>query len=446
MRVIIAGAGEIGWYVAEQISAAGHDVTIIDSSEEKTRRISTQLDVSVFCGTAASVAMLTQCGVDQTDVFLAVTSSDETNIVCASLARKLGAGCAVARVDEVLYRKAPEVSYREHFGIDEFVSPEMLAALEMASVVRSPGALAVEHFARGELEMQQVFADGGAALVGMPLHEVATPEGVRIASIRRGDKLIIPTGDDCIEHGDRVTIIGKTEQVAQVRDGLEASKPRITKVVIMGGGHTTLSLVRRLRSRNFRLTVIERHSQRCQYLATHLPTATILHGDGTNLAFLKEERIENADVFISTTASDEANIMSAIQAKDLGVKKTLVIIHRPDYTHLVEKMGIDRAVSPRIVMAREMLSLLQKDKAFTLAKLDEGKVEILQLVVEGEEFVGKSLRDITALGGALVLTVQRDKEIIIPRGETKFQLGDTVLVICRVEQRREVVHLVTGGA
>ena len=446
MRVIVAGAGEIGWYMAEQIPSAGHDVTVIDSDERKTAQIMANLDVRVLCGTAASAAMLTQAGVEETDLFLAVTSSDETNLVCASLARKLGAARTVARVDEVIYRKAPQISYRDHFGIDELVSPEMLTALELAAIVRNPTSLAVEHFARGTLEMQRVVADQDAQLAGTPLCELALPDGVRIASIRRGAELIIPTAHDAVEHGDQVTIVGKTEQVTQVRSGLEARKPSITKVVVMGGGHTALSLARRLRSRNIRLTVMERDAQRCEHMASLLPQATILHGDGTSLAFLKEERIDNADVFVSTTASDEANIMSAIQAKDLGAKKVLVVIHRPDYAHLVEKIGVDRAVSPRVVMAEEMLSLLNQDKVCTLATLDDGKAEILQLTVEGEGFVGHSLRDLSLPDGVLVLSLRHGRDFIVPRADTVFQPQDGILVICRPAQRKELVQLVTGSA
>jgi trk system potassium uptake protein TrkA len=252
-------------------------------------------------------------------------------------------------------------------------------------------------------------------------------------------------GDDIVEHGDWVTLIGQTEQVSRCRSCFETEKPKIQKVVIMGGGHTTMSLVRRLRSQMFRLTVIERSSDRCKYLATTLPHATILNGDGTNLAFLKEEQIDNADVFISTTASDEANIMSAIQAKNLGVKKVLVVIHRPDYADLVEKMGIDKAVSPRVVMADNMLSLLRKGKVSTLVTLDYGKAEILELVVESEDFVGKTLRNLSLPGGSSVLTLQRGREVTVPHADTEFQLGDTILVICRSEQRKKVIRLIVGS-
>ena len=445
MKVIIAGAGEVGWYIAERVTRDGHDVTIIDSDQDKVRQVETDLDVQVVHGSAASTEVLTRVGVDQADLFVAVTGRDETNLVCASIARKLGAARSMARVDEVVYRKAPRISYREHFGIDELVSPEMLAALELASVVRNPTSLAVEHFARGELEMQQVRADQGARLLDKPLLELDFPEGVRIASIRRSEQLIIPQGSDHVEQSDLITIVGKTEQVAQARAGFESESPRTQKVVIMGGGHTTLSLARRLRSHEFRLTVIERNGERCKYLAAALPTATILHGDGTNLAFLKEERIDNADAFISTTASDEANIMSAIQAKNLGAQKVLVLIHRPDYADLMVKIGIDRAISPRAVMAREILAVLRKGKVSTLAQLEGGQALILELTVEGEDFVGKRLRELTLPGGTLVLTLQRGHEVMVPRGDTEFQPGDTVLVICRSEHRKKVVRIIVGS-
>ena len=171
---------------------------------------------------------------------------------------------------------------------------------------------------------------------------------------------------------------------------------------------------------------------------------TILNGDGTNLEFLKEERIDNADFFIGTTGSDETNILSAMQAKDLGVNKVMVVIRRPDYANIVEKMGIDRAVSPRMVMAENMLALLRKGKARTLAGLDDVGAEILELSVEGEDFVGQKLRNLKLPGEALVLTLQRGREVMVPHADTEFQLDDTILVICRTQKRKQLIRLVVG--
>ena len=444
MRVIVAGAGEIGTFIAERISADDHDVTVIDSDEDRVCQISDELDVQILCGSAASAKVLREAQVNETDLFVAVTNSDDTNLVCASIARKLGAARSVARVDEVVYRKAPEISYQQHFGIDDLVSPEMLAALELASMVRNPGALAVEHFARGALEVQHLRADRGTKNIGKALHELTLPEGICIGSIHRGERIIIPTGNNHVEHDDLITIFGKTEQVAEARAGFESDKPKTQKVVVMGGGHTALSLARRLRSHTYRLTIIERDAARCQYLASILSAATILNGDGTKLAFLKEERIDNADFFVSVTGRDEDNILSAVQAKNLGVAKVLVMIHRPDYADLTEKLGIDCAISPRVVMAREMLTLLRKGQVSTLAQLENGRAEILEITVLGEDFVGKKLRDIELPSGCLIVTLQRGFETIIPHADTVFQLEDTVLAIGLREQRKKIVRLIAG--
>jgi len=444
MRVIIAGAGEIGWYAAEQLSAAGHDVTLIDNDEERVRQITSELDVRAWSGPASSALTLLEAGVKGADLLAALTGSDETNIVCASIASRLGARRTLARVDEVVYRKSPDMSYREHFGITDFISPEMLAALELASVVRSPGSLAVEHYARGALEMQRFVANKASKNLHRPLAELKIPPGIRIACIRRGDQLLIPQGQDCVEDNDLLTIVGRTDNVDQASLFFGASIAQRKTVVIMGGGHTALSLVRRLRSASHVVTIIERDPRRCEVLSEQLPHVTILHGDGTNLLLLREENIEHADFFISTTSSDEMNIMGAVQAKSLGAAKAFVVIHRPDYVDLVQKMGVDLAVSPRVVMARELLSLLKPGKVHTLAELGGGAAEILELRVENQHLVGKMLRDVKMPASSLILALQRQRDILMPYAEMIFRLNDKILVICHKDTKKDLIHQVVG--
>ncbi len=244
MRVMIAGAGEIGWYVAEEVALAGHDVTIIDPDKERIRLVNSALDVHAVAGSAASASTLEQLSIANVDIFLAASGSDEVNIVCASVAKKLGAGRSLARVDEVVYRKSPNISYSEHFGIDDFVSPETLAALELASTIRSPGALAVEHLAHGKIEMQRVHVGVGARNINTPLKELELPEGVKIACIRRSGEVIIPSANDTILANDSVTLIGKTEQIVAARSGLESKKNKSIKIIVVGGGYIILLLMR----------------------------------------------------------------------------------------------------------------------------------------------------------------------------------------------------------
>jgi len=442
MQVIIAGAGEIGRYIAEQVSIDGHDVTVIDHDEALINDLNSTLDVQAVCGSAASATTLLKAGIQNNPLVICVTGCDETNLVCATVAKKMGAPRVIAAVDEVTYKKSADFSYNEHFGIDELISSEMLTALELAALVRNPGSLAVEHFAQGKLEMQRFRANQEAKSVGRALGDIHLPDGVRICMIRRQDEFIIPTRHDQILHDDLVTIIGDTDQVMQARSDFEGKKLTKRKVIIMGGGHTAISLARRLRGNIFKLTIIEKDSDRCLELSNRLPAVTILNGDGTNLAFLEEERINNADIFIAATPSDEANIMSAIQAKNLGVQKTLVVIHRPDYAGLVEKIGVDRAVSPRVVMAKEILTFLRKGSISILAEL--GEIEILEMVVGGEEFVGKKLKDLKLPDESLVLTLLRDNDLVVPAAHTVFQLNDVVLIICKNTIHKQISKLVTG--
>lgn len=444
MRVIVAGAGEVGWNIAKQISADGHDVTIIDNNEGVIDQVSGGLGVRAMFGRVASITTLREAGVAKADIVLAFTGNDEANIVCASISRQLGAKRVLARVAESIHLQQSQLSYSEHFGIDDLISPETLAAQELAAYVRNPSALAIEHFARGALEVQQVVAGGRGRYIGKSIRDMGLPQGVRVASIKRGKEFIIPTGNVAVQSDDIVTIIGTTEQVTQARGGFEVAKQSSQKVVIVGGGHIGLSLARRLRSHNFNITIIEERQSRCQELAVILDDVTVLHGDGTSQSFVKQERIENADVFVTTTADDRDNIMSGLQAKELGVKIVLVIINSPDYRHLVTKMGINHVVSPRAVMTAEILSILRKGKASTRASLDGGNAEILELAVEGQDFVGQRLRSLDMPAGALVLTLQRGTRFMVPKGDDTFQLGDTVLVICRHDHRKEVIKLVSG--
>lgn len=444
MRIIIAGAGQVGWHVAEQVSADKHDVTIIDNDEGAIHRVTGNIDARTMLGGVASAATLKAAGVDRADLLVAVTGSDEANIVCASLARKLGAARVMARVDESIHAELTGFSYQEHFGIDDFLSPEMLAALDLASYVRNPTSLAIEHFAGGALEVQQVVAGAKAHSVGKPLRDLGLPDGVRIAGIRRSKEFIIPAGDVCIEQDDVVTIIGRTEQVTNARSGFESGRARNQHVVIMGGGHIGFSLARRLRAHRFQITIIEANPARCRSLAEALPEATVLNGDGTSLSFLREQRVDAADAFISIGPEDEDNIMSAMLAKDLGVKETLVVINRPDYVELIKKMGIDHAVSPLRVMAHEIISRIRKGSVTTRAVLGDGDIEILEMVVEGQDFVGQRLSELDLPAGALVLTVQRGLSFFVPKGDDEFQLGDTILITCRAADRKDLTRLVCG--
>jgi trk system potassium uptake protein TrkA len=444
MKVIIAGAGEVGTYIAERIAEEAHDVTVIETDTVKGEELSNTLDVNVICGSASSVQVLKKAAVEKCDLFLSLTANEEVNIISASVASRLGAAKTIARIDDAVFRKDPVFSYQTHFGINEMFSPKMFAALEMASFIRNPGSLAVEYFAQGTVVMRQVIIDESSGYIENKLSELDIPKDVRIACITRNTKLIIPTGDTFLQAGDTIILVGETEKVSEFQKNFKWEKTDNQKIVILGGGRIALSLARRLKPNDFRLTIIEQDVLRCESLSCELPYATILHGDGTRLDLLLEEHVNTADFFIATTAYDEINIMSALQVKNLGVEKTLVLIHRPDFVHLIEDLGIDHAVSPRAIMAREVLTMLKKSKERPLADMGDGEAEILELHFKNEVLIGCKLKDVPLSKKPLILLIKRGEKVIIPSGDTKLKQDDVLLIICELSDRKKYVRLFGG--
>ena len=444
MNVIIAGAGEVGTYIAERVAEEAHDVTLIEADAAKAEELSNTLDVNVICGSASSVEVLKKARVKKCDLFLSLTANEEVNLVSASVAGHLGAAKTIARIEDAVFRNDPAFSYQTHFGVDEMFSPQMFAALEMTSFIRNPGSLAVEHFAQGTVVMKQVIIDERSKYVENKLSELDFPKDVRIACVTRNSELIIPAGDTCLQAGDAVVLIGETETVSEFQKHLERKKAESQKVVILGGGRIALGLARRLNPKDFRLTIIEQDVSRCEKLASELPFATILQGDGTRLDLLIEEHVETAAFFITTTAYDEINIMSALQVKKLGAKKTLVLIHRPDFVHLIEDLGIDHAVSPRAIMAREVLTLLKKGKERSLADMGAGEAEIMELHFRNEALTGTELKDIPLSKNILILLIKRTGKVIIPSGNTKLKEKDVLLIICKLTDSKKLTCLFGG--
>jgi trk system potassium uptake protein TrkA len=444
MKVIIAGAGEIGTYIAERIADESHDVTVIEANAAKAEEVSNTLDVNVICGSASSVQVLKKAAVEECDLFLSLTSNEEVNIVSASVAGRLGAAKTIARIDDAVFRRDPMFSYQRHFNIDEMFSPKMFASLELASFIRNPGSLAVEHFAQGTVAMRQVIIDESSGYIENKLSELDIPKDVRIACITRETKLIIPTGETFLKAGDTIILIGETEKISEFQKNFKWEKTDRQKIVILGGGRIALSLARRLKPNEFRLTIIEQDVSRCERLSCELPSTTILQGDGTNLDLLMEERVDTADFFIATTAYDELNIMSALQVKKLGVKKVLVLIHRPDFVNLIEDLGIDHVVSPRAIMAREVLTMLKKGKGRSLADMGAGEAEILELHFKNEALIGSELKDIRLSKSTLILLIKRGGNVIVPSGNTKLKQDDVLLIICKLNDKKKMFRLFAG--
>ena len=431
MRILVLGAGTVGTSIADLLCQHGHSVTVVDNDPAHTRRVNDELDVRAVAGSASQSSVLFQAGVLGADLCLAVTGDDEVNLVAASMAKAMGARRTMARVYAPVFRDLSTFDYQRHFGIDRLLSLEHLSAMELARGIRHPGSLVVENFARGELEMQEFAIAAETKAVGVPLNEVKLPKGVRIGSIYRGGKMSIAGAADRLGVGDRITLIGSREDIDDVKDLFQAEPPAKQGVVIAGGGETGYHLAQVLEGRRFAVVLMERDRDRCDFLAAHLKHATVVCSDFRRRMNLEEERAGSADVFVACTGDDENNIMACVEARELGAKTIMAIVGRPDYANVVGKLGIDHPVSPREVIARQVLGFLNTGPVISRLPLAAGGgIDILEIeVLPGAPATEHVLAQVDLPSQCLIAAVIRQSYVQVPGADDHLAPGDTVVAL-----------------
>lgn len=442
MNIVIFGAGTVGTSIAELLCAHNHDVCLVDSSQAALQEIEERLDVRTLCGSACDSITLFQAGVLSADLCLAVTSTDEINLVGASLAKAMGARRSVARVFDPAYMDASTFDYRRHFGIDRLLSLEHLTALELARAIRMPSLFAVENFARGGVEVQEIAVDTGSRAVGVPLKDLRIPQGVRIGLISSESRCIIAGGLDVIEAGDHVTLIGTQETIEQVRhDVFEYRHPPKLNVIIGGGGEIGYNLALILQKGRFNIVLMESDPARCEQLAGKLPNTTILRADVTRQSEMQEARVGKADIFVAATGHDEDNIVCGVEARELGCPRILSVVRRPDYANVLAKVGIDVAVSPREVTARQMLGMVQGGVIIGGSGVSGGDAEIWEVeIVDGAPVTRGPLKDVS-LPGCLIAAIVREDFVKVPGADDQLRPGDSAVVLVHRESIADALAL-----
>ena len=447
MRLVIAGAGEVGAYLAGVLSDDGHDVAVIDSDLETCRRLDELYNVRVVLGNGGSAEVLKQAKVDQCDYFLAMTSDDKTNLIASSLAKAIGAATVITRIHDSTYADTSHVNYQVHFGIDFMLNPEMLSAVDLAKSIRNPARVAVESFARGQIEAQRFENDDKSKCVGKSLRELKLHQQVRFGYLARGEDHDVPTADTILEAGDWVTVFGPSNELFNLRSQLA---PRSTKfeqkIVIFGASEVAVALLRLLGSPRFKIRIIEQKGDKCERLAARFSHATFINGDGTSLRLMEEEQIGNADYFIASTSEDERNILTAVQAKKLGCKHVQAVLNKSDYEDILrnmqETLGIETIVSPRKVTAQEVLRYISTEPYVELFRFPEHDTRILEIKVrESAPAAGKQLREIRWPPHSVAVALHHKFDVRVPGADDKILAGDRVVVITRSENIRELVKL-----
>lgn len=441
MNVVILGAGTVGTSIAELLCANHHDVCLIDASQEALNHVDELLDVQTVQGSACDVTTLFQSGVQSAGLCLAVTNLDEVNLIGASLARAMGAARSVARIYNPALRDSSTFDYRRHFGVDRLLSLEYLTAIELAKAVREQGLFAVQNFARGGVEVQEVEAQSGCSAIGTPLKELHMPRGVRVGMISGAIRTVIAGAEDVIQAGDHVTLIGRSDGIDSVRPLFERkSYPRLN-VIIAGGGEVGSHLAHLLETRRFNVVLMEEDAGRCEQLAHRLDHTTVLHADATRQTEMAEARVGKADVFISCMGRDEDNIVCGVEAKELGCPRILSVVRRPDYTNVLEKLGIDVAVSPREIMARQVLGLVEAGPILDRSFISGRDAEVWEVEVnDGVPITKAPLKEIP-LKQSSIAAIERDDFVRVPLADDQLRPGDTAIVLVQTDSAKDTMAL-----
>jgi trk system potassium uptake protein TrkA len=443
MDVVVIGMGEVGKHIASVLLSENHNVTLIDRSESALSHAHESMDVMTLSGDGGSIETLTQAGISSADLVIAVTDNDEVNLLAALMAKKLGAERVVARVSDTGDPLAAGGSWAANLGIDMVISPERAAADEIRRIIQAGGVSWVESFGEDRIEMirLRVNAERSPA-VGKALYEIPAPPNSLVAAIGRGEKFIIPDGSAVLADDDEIYLIGRTDILPDARAALVGPHRPVSKVVIMGASEIGLSLAHLLDNTGIDTCIIERSASRAEEIAMKLGKTVVYHGDGTQSDFLRSENLDNADVFIAVTRTDEVNLMAGLLAKKVGIETVIAVAHKADYAPIYEELGIDITISPRLLAANAILGHVRKGPVVSVSVLANGAGEILELqAVKGARVIGIPLKDVGFPQGARIGAVATEDEVTVPGGDFEIPVGARVIVFTTPDKRESVERL-----
>lgn len=429
MRIIIIGAGKVGFKLSEMLSYYGHDVLVIEHDGERIQAVEDMLDVQALCANGASPQVLKENEVSATDLLIAVTENDEVNIIASLFGKRLGAKKTVARIRNPEYLLDNERGFEKELGIDYVINPDNVTANTIFELVEAPEAIDSEHYAGGKIQLLEIRLPAGAPVAGKRLKELPSPNPYLILAVLRGEKMLIPRGDDYLHVGDRVFVLAPSRQMKHVEHLLGQKRIRTQRLVIMGGNRTAYYLAQKLVNKKIEIKVIEKDRQQCEIISNMLPHVTVFHGDGIDLSLLQEEDIGQADLFVAATGDDKVNLLASLLAKHLGAQKAIATVGRSDYTGLMEKVGIDVVISPRLLTAAAILKFVRRGEIVAVSLLGQDKAEMIELIVPQDyKYANKSLQLLNFPRHAIIGAIARGEEVIVPGGNDYILPGDHVIV------------------
>jgi len=438
LKVVIIGAGEVGFHIAHHLSIEKKDVVVIDENPEAIRRVSDHLDVQVITGSGSSPAVLNEAGIRGADIMLAVTDRDETNLVACMVTDLLAPNTTkIARIRDAGFEDFHETFRLQAPRIDTIINPETEVVKTIHQLMSVPGAADVGQFADGRIKFVGVYIDAKSRLAGVRLSDLPAKAGSLrplIAAVAREDRLIIPHGRDRLMAGDLVYFISEEEKLFDTLAVFDKHAEPIKRVLIIGGGRIGYRLAALLEEKSIASKVIDKNPERCALLAEKLNHAIVLCGDGSDQALLEEENISEMDVVVTLTDDEETNILTALLATRMGARKSIAKLDKFSYFPLMKAIGIEQVVSPRLSAINSILQHIRKGKVLSAMSIKGEQAEVMEAVaMETSDVVGRPLKDVDFPKGAMVAGVIRGGQIIIPSGESVIAPDDRIIIFAHRE-------------
>ena len=439
LKIIIIGCGKVGRTLVEQLSQEGHDITIIDKNRERISQLANLYDVMGLVGNGASYNIQKEAGIGNADLIIAVTGSDELNLLCCTIATQVGNCAAIARVRTPDYSQEAEY-LREKLGLALIINPEYEAARDMARILYLPSSLEVTGFAHGQAELIKYAIPENSPMDGIAIKDLGhkLKANILIGAIERDDDVFIPSGDFILKKGDKLSFVGAHKQAKEFFSHLGLNSHSVKNTMIIGGGKAAYYLAKELLSRGIKVKIIENDFNRCEELSILLPEAIIINGDATDQTLLREEGIETTQSFVPLTGIDEENIMLTLYAKQVSNAKVITKINRITFTNVINSLDLGSVIYPKYITSEAIIAYVRAKKASmhsnieTLYHMYDSRVEAIEFFVSEKSAVTDvPLKDLTLKDNLLLCFINRNGRIIIPSGNDSIQKNDTVMIITK---------------
>ena len=446
MRIVIVGAGKLGYSIAELLANEEFDVVLVDQDETRLEAAKNTLDVLTVTANGASPITMNDPDIRSADILIAVTAGDEVNMIACILAKKHGITHTVARIRDMQFLSEAKEYLKENFDIDLMLNPELITAREVYRILMTPAALDVEDFASGKVRLFETKVTRHSPLANIPLKDLEMPKAILAGMIFRDHRMIIPHGDDCLLPHDNAYFIGDPKEIEKFSETfVHRDARKLEHVMIIGAGRTGRFLAKMLDDADVAVKIIDTNRERSRLAAEALENGLAICGDGTDIDLLTEEGVADADAVVCLTEDDKLNLMLALLAKHLGAKKTVVRVARGEYVDLMEKVGVDIVLPTRLLSASEVLAFARRGGVVSVSLLEGAKAEAVEVIVqEGAPVAGIPLMDARLPRECLVCAYVRGDEAMIPNGASVLLPGDRTILFIQTRFAQKVMKYFKG--